>query len=53
VMPLIHAHEEMWSFGDMIANVPGVSAVYEVFRNTFSKGFLVASAVCGRLKQAP
>ncbi|RKG82376.1 hypothetical protein [Corallococcus terminator] len=51
-LPLIHAHEEMWSFADMIANVPGVTTLYNGFRSTFSKGFLVASAVCGRLKQA-
>ncbi|WP_375754925.1 hypothetical protein [Corallococcus exercitus] len=52
VLPLIHAHEEMWSFGDMIANVPGVGTLYNRFRNAFSVGFLAASALCGRLKQS-
>lgn len=50
VRPLIHAHEEMWSFGDMIAAVPGVSWLYKHFREGFSHGFLAASALCCRLR---
>ncbi|WNG50614.1 hypothetical protein F0U60_45680 [Archangium minus] len=52
--PLIHAHEEMWSFGDMIAAVPGVGWVYKnLFRRGFSYGFLAASALCRRVKGMP
>ncbi len=51
VKPLIHAHEEMWSFGDMIAAVPLVGWVYtNLFRRGFSYGFLAASAICGRAR---
>lgn len=41
---LITEHEEMWSFGDMIENVPYLGALYRnVFRPGFSVGFLAAS----------
>ncbi|MFL5358170.1 hypothetical protein [Archangium sp.] len=53
VKPLVHAHEEMWSLGDMIAAVPGVGRLYtSVFRKGFSHGFLAASALCRRLRGA-
>jgi hypothetical protein len=52
VRPLVHTHEEMWSFGDMIAAVPGVGWVYtKLFRKGFSYGFLAASAICRRIRQ--
>jgi|GEM_PF-1832913 len=44
LQPRIHFHEEMWSLGDMIAAVPGVSWFYtKLFRPAFSVGFLAAS----------
>lgn len=47
----IVAHEEMWSFGDMIKAVPGAGAVYDrVFRQAFALMFLGASYVSARLK---
>lgn len=47
--PVIHAHEEMWSFGDMLAAVPALGGFYSrVFRPAFSRGFLVASALASR-----
>ena len=50
--PLIHAHEEMWSLGDMIEAVPAVGWFYtNVFRKAFSYGFLAASELCRRRKQ--
>jgi hypothetical protein len=52
--PLIHAHEEMWSLGDMIEAVPAVGWFYKsVFRRAFSYGFLAASELCRRMKQRP
>jgi len=51
---LIHHHEEMWSLGDMIQALPGIGWVYErLFRPTFSRGFLAASALSLRLKRIP
>jgi hypothetical protein len=51
--PVVHAHEEMWSLGDMIAAVPGVGRFYtKVFRKGFSQGFLAASALCRRIRGA-
>jgi hypothetical protein len=51
VRPLVHAHEEMWSLGDMIAAVPLVGWVYtKLFRKGFSHGFLAASALCRRMR---
>jgi len=41
----IYYHEEMWSFGDMIQNLPFVKKPYELFRNAFASGFLAASKV--------
>lgn len=53
VKPLVHAHEEMWSLGDMIAAVPGLGRFYKnVFRKGFSQGFLAASALCRRVRGA-
>ena len=44
--PSIHAHEEMWSIGDMLAAVPALGWAYKTwFRPAFSKGFLLASRV--------
>lgn len=52
--PLIHAHEEMWSLGDMIEAVPLVGWVYKnLFRKGFSHGFLAASALFSRGKNKP
>jgi hypothetical protein len=49
--PLIHAHEEMWSLGDMIDAIPLVGRFYtSVFRRAFSDGFLGASALCHRVR---
>jgi hypothetical protein len=49
--PLVHAHEEMWSLGDMIDAIPGVGRFYtSVFRRAFSYGFLAASALCRRAR---
>ncbi|WP_224361561.1 hypothetical protein [Hyalangium versicolor] len=53
IRPLIHAHEEMWSFGDMIAAVPGVSWLYKHFRKGFSQGFLAASSLACRVRGVP
>ncbi|SEK97409.1 hypothetical protein SAMN05444354_103217 [Stigmatella aurantiaca] len=53
VQPRIHAHEEMWSFGDMIAAVPVAGWFYKnVFRKGFSHGFLAASALSRKLAEA-
>ncbi|MGZ3457517.1 MAG: hypothetical protein ACXU86_03325 [Archangium sp.] len=53
VKPLIHAHEEMWSLGDMIAAIPLAGWFYtNVFRKGFSYGFLAASALCRRARGA-
>jgi len=38
-------HEEMWSFGDMIENLPIVGHLYNLFRATFARGFLFASSL--------
>jgi len=49
--PIVHAHEEMWSLGDMIAAIPLVGRFYtSVFRKGFSHGFLAASALCRRVR---
>ncbi len=49
---LIHAHEEMWSLGDMIAALPGAGRFYrQVFRPAFSWGFLAASWLGTRAEQ--
>ena len=51
VRPLVYAHEEMWSLGDMIAAVPGVGWLYKnLFRTGFSRGFLAASSLCRRVR---
>lgn len=51
--PVVHAHEEMWSLGDMIAAIPLVGRFYKnVFRKGFSYGFLAASALCRRARGA-
>ncbi|MDP1829538.1 MAG: hypothetical protein Q8L48_40095 [Archangium sp.] len=48
---LIRAHEEMWSFADMIAAVPGVGFLYrKVFRKAFAWGFLGASWLTARAR---
>eukprot|EP01113_Clastostelium_recurvatum_P042318 TRINITY_DN6852_c0_g1_i1.p1 TRINITY_DN6852_c0_g1~~TRINITY_DN6852_c0_g1_i1.p1 ORF type:complete len:196 (+),score=48.36 TRINITY_DN6852_c0_g1_i1:111-698(+) len=39
----IYFHEEMWSFGDMIQNIPLVKLPYDMFRSMFASGFLAAS----------
>jgi len=42
----IYFHEEMWSFGDMIENLPVIGKFYDkVFRVAFCYGFLAASYV--------
>ncbi|MBK7862202.1 MAG: nuclear transport factor 2 family protein [Archangiaceae bacterium] len=47
--PLIYAHEEMWSFGDMLAAVPVVGPLYaRGFRKLFARGFLLASRLATR-----
>lgn len=43
----IFYHEEMWSFGDMIQNLPLAAVPYNVFRSAFASCFLVASKVSG------
>jgi hypothetical protein len=49
---LIHTHEEMWSFGDMIEALPLVGWLYKnVFRKGFSYGFLAASYLCCRRRR--
>jgi hypothetical protein len=54
LQPLIHAHEEMWSLGDMIEAVPLAGWIYKnLFRKGFSYGFLAASALCRRVKDKP
>jgi hypothetical protein len=47
--PAIFFHEELWSFGDMLAASPLVGKVYErVFRRLFSSAFLLASRLATR-----
>eukprot|EP01112_Ceratiomyxa_fruticulosa_P001711 TRINITY_DN11877_c0_g1_i1.p1 TRINITY_DN11877_c0_g1~~TRINITY_DN11877_c0_g1_i1.p1 ORF type:complete len:220 (-),score=42.70 TRINITY_DN11877_c0_g1_i1:532-1191(-) len=46
----IYFHEEMWSFGDMIQNIPFVMKPYTLFRNAFASGFLAASSASLWLK---
>lgn len=47
----IGAHEEMWSFADMIAALPLLGPVYrKVFRPGFAAGFLGASWLTARAK---
>jgi hypothetical protein len=47
----ITAHEEMWSFGDMVAAVPGLRTLYgQVFRRGFTYAFLGASYLSARWK---
>lgn len=49
---LIQAHEEMWSFGDMIEAVPVAGWVYKkLFRPGFSYGFLGASYLFCRARR--
>ncbi|HEY4223798.1 MAG TPA: hypothetical protein VGO62_20720, partial [Myxococcota bacterium] len=44
----VAAHEELWSFGDMIAALPLLGAAYaRAFRPLFARAFLLASRVCG------
>jgi hypothetical protein len=46
---LVHAHEEMWSLGDMIEAVPFLGKFYSrFFRPAFAKGFLAASKIASR-----
>jgi len=52
----IKEHEEMWSFGDMIENLPLVNPIYQLFRRAFGVGFLMFSIffwVIQRLFQRP
>lgn len=52
-LPVIHRHEEMWSFADMLAAMPGLGAFYsKVFRPLFTRGFLRASLLCRKRRQA-
>ena len=47
----ITAHEEMWSFGDMLAAVPGLGTLYgKIFRRGFTHLFLGASYLSARRK---
>jgi hypothetical protein len=47
----ITAHEEMWSFADMLAAVPGLRTLYgKVFRRGFTHLFLGASYLSARWK---
>jgi hypothetical protein len=49
----IHRHEEMWSFGDMLAAVPVTGWLYsKLFRPAFARGFLAASWLSARMKGA-
>ena len=49
----IRDHEEMWSFGDMLAALPlGVGSVYRLFRHAFAVGFLAACWLSTRLLDA-
>lgn len=49
---LIQAHEEMWSFGDMIEAIPLAGWFYKkIFRPGFSRGFLRASQLVCRARQ--
>lgn len=49
----IHHHEEMWSFGDMLAAVPVTGWLYaKLFRPAFARGFLAASWLSARMKGA-
>jgi len=50
---LIQTHEEMWSFGDMLAALPVSGWIYrKLFRPGFSHAFLAASALSRRLRRA-
>ena len=50
-LPLIHAHEEMWSIADMVAAVPVAGWLYRrLFRPGFSWGFLAASWLTARAR---
>lgn len=47
----IRHHEEMWSWGDMIAALPLVGWAYsKLFRPVFARGFLAASWLSSRAK---
>lgn len=49
----IQRHEEMWSFADMLAAVPVTGWLYaKLFRPAFARGFLAASWLSARLKNA-
>ncbi|MBI5611054.1 MAG: hypothetical protein HY902_19435 [Deltaproteobacteria bacterium] len=49
--PTVHAHEEMWSFGDLLAAVPLGGALYRrLFRPAFARGFLLASRLTARAR---
>lgn len=43
----IHHHQEMWSFGDMIENLPIIGSAYNLFRKVFAEGFLLCSTLAG------
>lgn len=48
---LIQSHDEMWSFADLLAALPGTGWFYtNVFRKAFAYGFLAASYVSCRLR---
>lgn len=48
--PKIHAHEEHWSVGDLIAALPLVGRLYASgFRRLFARGFLGVSGLARRL----
>jgi hypothetical protein len=48
----IHAHEEMWSFGDMIEALPLIGRVYSrLFRPGFSYAFIAASYLTCRARR--
>jgi hypothetical protein len=48
---LIERHEEMWSFADLIAGVPGLGWIYtKLFRRGFAYAFLGASYLSARAR---
>lgn len=48
---LIQRHEEMWSFADLIAGVPGIGWIYtKLFRRGFAYAFLGASWLSARAR---
>lgn len=49
---LITHHEEMWSLGDMVENLPGMRQCYKRFRESFGRTFLLVSKVSFSLSRA-